>query len=68
MIKGAATLTQKNRPAVAEKFVCIVDGSKYVEVLGKFPLPIGSFRWHGSRSPASFYNSGTPILARGLCH
>lgn len=26
--------------SVAQKFVCIADGSKLVEVLGKFPLPV----------------------------
>ena len=42
MIKGGggALTREKIVSAVAEKFVCIVDGSKYVEVLGKFPLPI----------------------------
>ncbi|CAL1329205.1 ribose-5-phosphate isomerase RpiA [Candidatus Providencia siddallii] len=42
MIKGGgAALTQeKIISAIAEKFICIVDQSKYVNVLGKFPLPI----------------------------
>ena len=42
MIKGggAALTREKIVSAVAEKFVCIADGSKYVEVLGRFPLPV----------------------------
>ncbi len=42
MIKGggAALTREKIVTAVAEKFVCIADGSKWVAVLGKFPLPI----------------------------
>ncbi|NVK54764.1 MAG: ribose-5-phosphate isomerase RpiA [Alteromonadaceae bacterium] len=42
MIKGGgAALTQeKIVSAVARKFVCIVDDSKEVGVLGKFPLPV----------------------------
>ncbi len=42
MIKGggAALTREKIVAAVAEKFVCIVDSSKQVEVLGRFPLPV----------------------------
>ena len=42
MIKGggAALTREKIVAAVADKFVCIVDGSKTVEVLGAFPLPV----------------------------
>lgn len=42
MIKGGgAALTQeKIVAAVAETFVCIVDDTKHVPVLGKFPLPV----------------------------
>jgi ribose 5-phosphate isomerase A len=42
MIKGggAALTREKIVAAVAEKFICIVDSSKQVEVLGKFPLPV----------------------------
>ena len=42
MIKGGggALTREKIVSAVAETFVCIVDGSKYVDVLGKFPLPV----------------------------
>ena len=42
MIKGggAALTREKIVTACAKKFVCIVDHSKQVDVLGKFPLPI----------------------------
>lgn len=42
MIKGggAALTREKIVAAVAKTFVCIVDDSKQVPVLGKFPLPI----------------------------
>ncbi len=42
MIKGggAALTREKIVAAVADKFVCIVDASKEVAVLGKFPLPV----------------------------
>lgn len=37
---GAALMREKIIAAVAQKFVCIVDQSKKVSVLGKFPLPV----------------------------
>lgn len=42
MIKGGggALTREKIVSAVAQKFVCIADGSKLVDVLGKFPLPV----------------------------
>jgi ribose 5-phosphate isomerase A len=42
MIKGggAALTREKIVAAVADKFICIVDSSKQVPVLGKFPLPV----------------------------
>lgn len=42
MIKGggAALTREKIIAAMAKRFVCIVDGSKQVDILGKFPLPI----------------------------
>lgn len=42
MIKGGggALTREKIVAAVASKFVCIVDRSKLVEVLGTFPLPV----------------------------
>lgn len=42
MIKGGggALTREKIIASVAKKFVCIVDASKQVNILGKFPLPI----------------------------
>jgi len=42
MIKGGggALTREKIVAAVARKFVCIVDGTKLVDVLGRFPLPV----------------------------
>jgi len=37
---GGALTREKIVAAVAKKFVCIADGSKLVDVLGTFPLPI----------------------------
>lgn len=42
MIKGggAALTREKIVAAHADQFICIADESKYVETLGKFPLPV----------------------------
>ncbi|HEX7636050.1 MAG TPA: ribose-5-phosphate isomerase RpiA [Noviherbaspirillum sp.] len=42
MIKGggAALTREKIVASVADKFVCIADGSKLVDMLGAFPLPV----------------------------
>ena len=42
MVKGggAALTREKIVAALAERFVCIADASKKVEVLGRFPLPV----------------------------
>ncbi|NEX61650.1 ribose-5-phosphate isomerase RpiA [Noviherbaspirillum galbum] len=42
MIKGggAALTREKIVASVAKRFICIADGSKLVDVLGKFPLPV----------------------------
>ena len=42
MIKGGggALTREKIVASVADKFICIADGSKLVEVMGKFPLPV----------------------------
>lgn len=37
---GGALSREKIIAAVAQKFVCIADQSKYVKVLGRFPLPV----------------------------
>jgi ribose 5-phosphate isomerase A len=42
MIKGggAALTREKIVAAISEKFICIVDDTKQVDVLGQFPLPV----------------------------
>ena len=42
MIKGggAALTREKIVAAISDKFVCIVDGTKAVNILGQFPLPV----------------------------
>lgn len=37
---GAALTREKIVAAASKKFVCVIDASKRVDVLGKFPLPI----------------------------
>lgn len=37
---GAALTREKIVAACADEFVCIADDSKWVEILGKFPLPV----------------------------
>lgn len=37
---GGALTREKIVAAVARKFVCIVDSTKVVDILGKFPLPV----------------------------
>ncbi|MEE9355962.1 MAG: ribose-5-phosphate isomerase RpiA [Methylococcaceae bacterium] len=37
---GGALTREKIIAAASKKFVCIADASKYIDVLGKFPLPI----------------------------
>lgn len=41
MINGGGALTrEKIVSAVADQFVCIVDGTKVVDYPGRFPLPV----------------------------
>ncbi|MEO3678853.1 ribose-5-phosphate isomerase RpiA [Rheinheimera sp. FR7-31] len=69
MIKGggAALTREKIVAAVADRFICIVDQSKQVEVLGKFALPVEVIPM------ASAYVSreltklgGRPVLRQGV--
>ncbi len=69
MIKGGggALTREKIVAAVAQKFICIVDGSKYVEVMGKFPLPVEVIpmaRAHVARELTRL--GGTPVLRAGF--
>ena len=68
MIKGGggALTREKIVSAVADQFVCIVDGTKVVDYLGRFPLPVEVIpmaRAHVARELVKM--GGTPVL-RGL--
>ncbi|MGP7733181.1 ribose-5-phosphate isomerase RpiA [Oceanimonas smirnovii] len=69
MIKGggAALTREKIVAAVAGKFVCIVDGTKIVDVLGTFPLPVEVIpmaREYVARELARL--GGTPVYRQGV--
>ena len=69
MIKGGggALTREKIVAAVAKRFVCIVDGSKLVPVLGTFPLPIEVIpmaRAYVTRELERI--GGTPVLRQGF--
>ena len=50
MIKGggAALTREKIIASVADKFICIADASKQVDILGKFRCRWKSFRWRAA--------------------
>ncbi len=69
MIKGVggALTREKIVAAVAETFICIADGSKLVQALGKFPLPVEVIpmaRAQVARELAKL--GGTPKLREGF--
>ncbi|WP_374324290.1 ribose-5-phosphate isomerase RpiA [Azonexus sp.] len=69
MIKGGggALTREKIVAAVADRFVCIADGSKLVDTLGKFPLPVEVIpmaRAHVARELEKL--GGQPVLRTGF--
>lgn len=83
MIKGGgAALTREKIVAdLAERFVCIVDASKRVDVLGAYPLPVevipmaaaqlvrrfAALGGHAALRPGVLTDNGNPVLdVRGL--
>ena len=69
MIKGGggALTREKIVAAVADSFICIADGSKLVQTLGKFPLPVEVIpmaRAQVARQLAAL--GGTPKLREGF--
>jgi ribose 5-phosphate isomerase A len=69
MIKGGggALTREKIVAAVARKFVCIVDGSKQVDVLGEFPLPVEVIPMARSYVARQLVKlGGRPALRRGF--
>ncbi len=64
---GAALTREKIIAAVAKKFICIADESKYVKVLGEFPLPVEVIpmaRSHVARQIVKL--GGTPVWREGV--
>lgn len=69
MIKGGggALTREKIVAAVADQFICIVDGSKQVKRLGKFPLPVEVIpmaRSHVGREIVKL--GGDPVYREGV--
>lgn len=69
MIKGggAALTREKIVAAMAKTFVCIVDSSKQVDILGQFPLPIEVIpmaRAYVARQLVGL--GGTPVYRQGV--
>ena len=63
---GAALTREKIVAAVAKEFICIVDDSKLVPVLGKFPLPVEVIpmaRSHVARNIVKL--GGDPVYREG---
>jgi ribose 5-phosphate isomerase A len=64
---GGALTREKIVAGASRKFVCIADGSKLVEVLGKFPLPVEVIpmaRSHVARQLVKI--GGTPVWREGF--
>lgn len=69
MIKGggAALTREKIVAAVADKFICIVDQTKQVEVLGKFPLPVEVIPMASAYVSRELIKlGGRPVLRQGV--
>ena len=69
MIKGggAALTREKIVAAASRRFVCIADGSKFVPVLGKFPLPVEVIPMARSYVARELVKlGGIPELRRGV--
>ena len=64
---GGALTREKIVAAASKKFVCIADGSKLVDILGKFPLPVEVIpmaRSYVARELAKL--GGQPVLREGF--
>ena len=69
MIKGGggAQTREKIVSAVAQKFICIADGSKLVDVLGRFPLPVEVIPMASAYVARELTRlGGTPVLREGF--
>jgi ribose 5-phosphate isomerase A len=64
---GAALTREKIVRAVSREFVCIADESKWVDVLGKFPLPIEVIPMARSYVARELVKlGGTPVYREGV--
>lgn len=64
---GAALTREKIVAACSDEFVCIADGSKWVDTLGKFPLPVEVIpmaRSHVARELVTL--GGDPVYREGV--
>lgn len=61
---GGALTREKIVAAVAERFICIADESKLVEVMGEFPLPVEVIPMSSNYVKREITNNigGTPVL------
>lgn len=64
---GAALTREKIVAAASDKFVCIIDPSKQVDLLGRFPLPIEVIPMARSQvSREIFRRDGQPVWRDGI--
>jgi ribose 5-phosphate isomerase A len=61
---GGALTREKIVAAAARRFICIVDETKIVKTLGKFPLPIEVIPWPAPTSHGSCARGGRPVARR----
>jgi len=64
---GAALTREKIVAAVAKEFICIADDSKWVDILGEFPLPVEVIpmaRSHVARQIVAL--GGDPVYRQGV--
>lgn len=64
---GGALTREKIVAAISRRFICIVDDSKLVDVLGRFPLPVEVIpvaQSHAGRQLAKL--GGRPVLRQGF--
>ncbi len=64
---GGALTREKIVAAVSKKFICIVDASKRVDILGKFPLPVEVIPMARSYVAREIVKlGGEPVLREGF--
>jgi ribose 5-phosphate isomerase A len=68
MIKGGggALTREKIVAAASKKFICVCDGSKLVDVLGKFPLPVEVIPMARSSVARQLVLGGQPKVREGF--